>query len=78
MKFCLIFLTVSLAPISVKYSFVQMPENITFNLLQWHFHWHGSEHQLNGRYYPAEIHMVHQSEANSSRLAVIGILLEVY
>jgi len=67
---------VTMTPISHSFSFVQMPENEKFNLLQFHFHWRGSEHQLNGELYPAEVHLVHQSQTNSSQLAVIGFLFE--
>lgn len=45
-----------------------------YQLLQFHFHTH-SEHTLNGKVYPMEIHMVHRNEA-TGKLAVVGILVE--
>jgi carbonic anhydrase len=42
-------------------------------LLQYHFH-SPSEHQVDGRSFPAEMHMVHK--AADGKLAVIGVLLE--
>lgn len=76
-NFYLLYLLAKLTPFNSNYSFTQMPEGQQFNLLQWHIHWRGSEHQLNGRYYPAEIHLVHQSASNSSQLAVVGFFIEV-
>lgn len=45
----------------------------TFELLQFHFH-HPSEHQLSGKAYPMEMHLVHRSE--SGELAVLGVFLQ--
>ncbi|PAV91271.1 hypothetical protein WR25_09208 [Diploscapter pachys] len=58
----------------------------TYRLEQIHFHWgynraNGSEHTLNGRYYSAEIHLVHVREGMSlteaselkDGLAVLGV-----
>jgi carbonic anhydrase len=44
-----------------------------FVLLQYHFH-SPSEHHVNGRSYPAEMHMVHK--AADGKLAVIGVLFD--
>ena len=44
----------------------------TFELKQFHFH-SPSEHQLNGRNMPAEVHFVHADE--SGTLAVIGVFV---
>jgi carbonic anhydrase len=44
-----------------------------FVLLQYHFH-SPSEHHVNGRSFPAEMHMVHK--AADGKLAVIGVLFE--
>lgn len=44
-----------------------------FELKQFHFH-HQSEHTLNGRMYPGELHLVHVSE--EGHLAVVGFFLE--
>lgn len=44
-----------------------------FALLQYHFH-SPSEHHLEGRSYPAEVHFVHR--AADGRLAVVGVLIE--
>jgi carbonic anhydrase len=63
----------------------------TFHFQQLHFHWgndssKGSEHTVNGKQYPAEVHFVHWREsfgtfANaaglSGGLAIIGALFEV-
>ncbi|KAG6929296.1 carbonic anhydrase 14 [Chelydra serpentina] len=65
----------------------------TYAAVQLHFHWGsrgqagGSEHQVNGEAFPAELHIVHynsESYANVSEakqqtdgLAVLGILIEV-
>ncbi len=44
-----------------------------YDLVQFHYH-APSEHTLNGKSFPAELHLVHKSA--SGNLAVIGILLE--
>lgn len=44
-----------------------------YRLLQYHYH-APSEHAVNGRHYPMEIHLVHQSEAGE--IAVVGIFVE--
>lgn len=43
-----------------------------FSLRQFHFHAH-SEHTIDGRVYPAEVHLVHL--AKDGRMAVIGVML---
>ena len=45
----------------------------TYHLKQFHFHT-PSEHTLNGKHYPMEMHFVHQ--ADDGRLAVIGVFVE--
>ncbi len=45
----------------------------SYSLLQFHFH-AASEHTINGRHSPMEVHFVHQSEAGD--LAVIGVMVE--
>lgn len=45
----------------------------TFSLKQFHFH-APSEHTVDGRSFPAEVHLVHQAEDGT--LAVFGILIE--
>jgi len=52
------------------------PEYDTYNLLQMHFHWRGSEHRINGKRYAAELHLVHANQ-DSSKLAVLGFLFAV-
>ena len=47
--------------------------NDRYALLQYHFH-SPSEHHLEGRSYPAEVHFVHR--AADGRLAVVGVLIE--
>lgn len=49
-------------------------EGIPYELLQFHFHT-GSEHQLNGKQYPMEIHLVHK-DAATGNLAVIGVFFK--
>lgn len=44
-----------------------------YELIQFHFH-HPSEHRVNGKSYPMELHLVHKSERGS--LAVVGIFLQ--
>jgi carbonic anhydrase len=44
-----------------------------YRLVQFHFH-APSEHEVAGTSYPAEIHLVHESEAGE--VAVVGILIE--
>ncbi len=44
-----------------------------YTLLQFHFH-SLSEHTIDGKYSPMEVHLVHQSE--DGELAVIGVMIE--
>ncbi|MGB3534955.1 MAG: carbonic anhydrase family protein [Microcoleaceae cyanobacterium] len=44
-----------------------------YELLQFHFHT-PTEHQINGKTYPMEAHLVHQS--SNGELAVIGVLMK--
>lgn len=46
-------------------------DGVPYDFVQFHFH-AGSEHTINGRQYPLELHLVHASE--DGRLAVIGIM----
>lgn len=48
-----------------------------FEFLQMHFHWRGSEHQINGRKFAAELHLVHRSLSDPKIHAVIGFLFQV-
>ena len=47
--------------------------NKSYELRQYHFH-SPSEHTVNGRHFPMEMHLVHVSK--DGRLAVIGVLIE--
>jgi carbonic anhydrase len=52
----------------------------TFEMKQFHFHWGendfvGSEHLINSKRYPLEIHMVHQS--SDQTYSVLGFLFDV-
>ncbi len=47
----------------------------TYELLQFHFH-APSEHQIDGRTFPMEIHFVHK-DVESDALAVLAVLIEV-
>jgi carbonic anhydrase len=53
------------------------PENVKYKMLQMHFHWRGSEHTVNGYKFAGELHLVHQSTVNPSKLAVLGFFLGV-
>ncbi|EFX88115.1 alpha-carbonic anhydrase [Daphnia pulex] len=61
-----------------------------YNFVQLHFHWganlRGSEHRINGKQYPAEMHIVHYNSKygsfnnalpNADGLAVLGVLIEL-
>lgn len=48
-------------------------DGTVYNLLQFHFH-AASEHTINDRHSPMEVHFVHQSEAGD--LAVIAVMVE--
>jgi carbonic anhydrase len=50
-----------------------MLEGVRYELLQFHFH-HQSEHTLNGKAWPLEVHFVHK--AADGRLAVVGVMFE--
>ena len=45
---------------------------VSYQLVQYHFH-APSEHTVDGRQFPMEMHMVHRS--SDSRLAVVGVLI---
>jgi carbonic anhydrase len=45
-----------------------------YELLQFHFHSH-SEHNINGIYYPMEVHLVHKNKQTGG-LAVLGVLFK--
>ncbi|XP_072022300.1 carbonic anhydrase-like [Amphiura filiformis] len=68
------------------------PLEATYQAAQFHFHWgsidsQGSEHTLNGKPYPAEMHIVHwdrdnyqsigEAVGNKNGLAVLGVFLKV-
>ncbi|XP_075069843.1 carbonic anhydrase 13-like [Mixophyes fleayi] len=68
------------------------PFNESYRLRQLHFHWgpcddYGAEHQVDGRNYPAELHIVHWNSAKYSSfeeaaikpdgLAVLGVFLKI-
>lgn len=53
-----------------------------FDLLNFHFHWgnalNGSEHYINGKHEPAEVHLVHRGELNGeTRFTVLGFLFKL-
>ena len=49
-------------------------EGNNFELKQFHFH-ASSEHQINGKYFPLEVHLVHANAQGN--LAVVGIMFEI-
>ncbi|XP_044130602.1 carbonic anhydrase 13-like, partial [Bufo gargarizans] len=68
------------------------PLHGSFRLQQFHFHWgpcddYGAEHKVDGRDYPAELHIVHwnaekyssfvEAAQNPDGLAVLGIFLKI-
>ena len=64
------------------------PLDGNYNILQFHFHWgktssRGSEHTINGKEYPLELHIVHTKEGvddplNTDKgLAVTGFMFEI-
>ncbi|HSL45070.1 MAG TPA: carbonic anhydrase family protein [Anaerolineales bacterium] len=53
-------------------SYIEL-DNTRYDVRQFHYH-APSEHTLNGEFFPAELHLVHQSAEGS--LAVVGILLQ--
>ena len=46
-----------------------------YKLLQFHFHYK-SEHTIENRHSPMEVHLVHVQEGNPAKLAVIGVMIE--
>ena len=52
---------------------VAIVDGESYELVQYHFH-APSEHTIDGRYYPLEVHLVHQSAEGN--LAVVGVLVE--
>ena len=77
--FILILIELFLAELDPKnknYTIILQGER--FQFLQMHFHWHGSEHELNGKHFPAELHMVHISlDSPVKKLAVVGVFLAI-
>uniref|UniRef100_A0AC34QTQ5 Carbonic anhydrase n=1 Tax=Panagrolaimus sp. JU765 TaxID=591449 RepID=A0AC34QTQ5_9BILA len=54
----------------------------SYRFVQYHYHWaqnnnEGSEHTLGGLSYPAELHLVHQGVDDPSKLAVLGVFLQI-
>lgn len=48
-------------------------DGVTYDLLQFHFH-AKSEHTVDGKHYPGEVHLVHKNDKEG--LAVLGIFLK--
>ena len=46
-----------------------------YKLLQFHFHYK-SEHTIENRHSPMEVHLVHVQEGNPAKRAVIGVMIE--
>lgn len=53
-------------------SYIEVDDK-NYQLLQFHFH-APSEHEVDGKLFPAEMHLVHQNEVG--QLAVVGVLLD--
>jgi carbonic anhydrase len=62
-----------LLPSATRYNSTLSISGEEYRLLQFHFH-SPSEHKVNGRSYPLEVHYVHASSAG--QLAVVGVLFE--
>ncbi|KAG6411054.1 hypothetical protein SASPL_129128 [Salvia splendens] len=60
--------------VMVEWNGDTMGTNLTYNLLQCHWHM-PSEHTINGRRYDLEMHMVHRN--SQEKLAVIAILYDL-
>lgn len=50
-------------------------QKMAFDALQFHFHT-GSDHAIDGRYYGADMHLVHVESGGSGRLSVLGFFFE--
>lgn len=50
-------------------------QDLAFDALQFHFHT-GSDHAIDGRYFGADMHLVHVENGGSGRLAVLGFFFE--
>lgn len=69
--------SVVLTPLNKIFKITLTPENEKYRLLQMHFHWRGSEHEVNGHKFAGELHLVHQHLDNSDKFAVLGFLFEI-
>lgn len=52
----------------------ELLNGVRYELQQFHFH-SPSEHTVDGRHFPMEMHLVHQSQ--DGRVAVVGVLIEI-
>jgi carbonic anhydrase len=68
--------SVLITPLNHAFTYLKMPDNVTFKLLQMHFHWRGSEHFIDGHKFAAELHLVHQSQKDPNQFAVLGFLFD--
>jgi carbonic anhydrase len=50
-----------------------MLDGVSYSLKQFHFH-HPSEHTIDGKHFPLEVHLVHA--AANGQLAVVGVMFE--
>ncbi|CAL1299773.1 unnamed protein product, partial [Larinioides sclopetarius] len=53
-----------------------------YTFRQLHFHWgssnyKGSEHRIDGKTYPAELHIVHEKNKGTGDLAIVAVFLEI-
>ncbi|KAF8763344.1 putative carbonic anhydrase 3 [Argiope bruennichi] len=53
-----------------------------YTFRQLHFHWgssndKGSEHRIDGKSYPGELHIVHEKNGETGDLAVVAVFLEI-
>jgi carbonic anhydrase len=53
-------------------------EHEEYSLLQMHFHWGFSEHEIVDENFVAELHLVHSSLLREGNYAVLGFLFKVY
>lgn len=62
--------------------FIATVDGKAYQFLQLHFHWgskdtQGSEHRIEGKQFPMEMHMVHKSASGDGKLMVMGFMFEM-
>lgn len=62
--------------------FIATVDGKKYQFLQLHFHWgskdtQGSEHRIEGKQFPMEMHMVHKSTSGDGKLMVMGLMFKM-